>query len=563
MRKSLLGSQSRDKSKPQDIFVLSSSGGVMFQFRNQQWRLSAVLIQAFLFLPLIIVATVIAPNFASAQTWTVAPDALFSFTRFDGEYSPTTSLVYFLGGRLEDNSTDGSVWSYDPVTGTYTDTGVDMPVPISNYTIARVTDGSGNELFMIFGGRDNNGVVVNTVQGYNPVTNTTVDYTATDPYPELTSPGGVEVVNNKAYSFGGFDAVVTTAACHVFDITAADGARWSSCPDLNLSRSYIGTAVVDGVIYAMGGDTWDGAALIAQTITEKLDTANPTAWDDAGVADLPVACDEFRAFGFDTNSGYDVAGKVIAAGCGQWPNAIADSSSYDVATNTWDTTFADLNVIRRNHAGAFIPTIATATGTPGMWVWGGYDSTGGAVLATPEYFTVTEVTPACLYSNDFNDATMEWIEEKPTVTQPGDGFLHLTPLKKKAIAVADASFTPASTGTYTFDIQFSGGTDPKNWLYFSRIDKKNQLEVLLKIATGKVVVKDRNGSVLAKAKADFTFAPSTPYQVVINYDGTNIDVTINGTPLIIDFVPSRSLPAGNIGAAAKDNTLLLDNVCVN
>ena len=310
--------------------------------------------------------------------------------------------------------------------------------------------------------------------------------------------------------------------------------------------------------------------LIAQTIVEKLDTANPVAWDDAGVSDLPVACDESRAFGFDTNSGYDVAGKIITASCGQWPNATAESMSYDVATNTWDQTFPDVINIRRNHAAAFLPAIDAplkpnggVTGTPGMWVWGGYDSTGAAVLATPEYYLVTIVTPACLYSNDFNSAGLTWIEEKPAVTQPGDGFLHLTPVKKKAIAVADASFTPASTGTYTFDIQFSGGTDPKNWLYFSRIDKKNQLEVLLKIATGKVVVKDRNGSVLAKAKADFTFAPSTPYQVVINYDGTNIDVTINGTPLIIDFVPARSLPAGNIGAAAKDNTLLLDNVCVN
>jgi hypothetical protein len=235
---------------------------------------------------------------------------------------------------------------------------------------------------------------------------------------------------------------------------------------------------------------------------------------------------------------------------------------FDVAANTWDQTFPDLINSRRNQAGAFIPDL-TATGTPGMWVWGGRQTDDTIILATPEYFTVTIVTPPCLYSNDFNDATMEWIEEKPDVDQPGDGFLHLTPVKKKAIGVADASFTPASTGTYTFDIQFSGGTDPKNWLYISRIDKKNQLEVLLKIATGKVVVKDRNGSVLAKAKADFTFAPSTPYQVVINYDGINIDVTINGTPAIVDFVPSRSLPAGNIGAAAKDNTLLLDNVCVN
>jgi hypothetical protein len=168
----------------------------------------------------------------------------------------------------------------------------------------------------------------------------------------------------------------------------------------------------------------------------------------------------------------------------------------------------------------------------------------------------------CDYSNDFNDTTREWIEEKPTVTQPGDGFLHFTPLKKKAIAVADSSFAGASTGIYTFDVQFSGGFDPKNWLYIARVDKKNQLEVLAKVSTGKLVVKDRLGSVLAKAKADFAWAASTPYQIVVTYDGINIDVSVNGTPVIVDFVPSRILPIANIGAAAKDNTLLLDNVCV-
>ena len=169
----------------------------------------------------------------------------------------------------------------------------------------------------------------------------------------------------------------------------------------------------------------------------------------------------------------------------------------------------------------------------------------------------------CAYSQDFNDTTQEWIEEKPAVTQPGDGFLHLSPVKKKAIAVADASFAGASTGTYTFDIQFTGGLLAKNWLYITRVDKKNGLEVLIKADTGRVVVKDRNLAVLAKAKGLFTFTPNTPYQVVIAYNGTTVDISINGTPVITGFTPARALPTANIGGAAKNNDLLIDNVCVN
>jgi hypothetical protein len=91
------------------------------------------------------------------------------------------------------------------------------------------------------------------------------------------------------------------------------------------------------------------------------------------------------------------------------------------------------------------------------------------------------------------------------------------------------------------------------------VDKKNQLEVLAKVDTGKLVVKDRRFAVLAKAKADFTWVPGTTYTIVINYDGTNVDVSIDGTPLIVDFVPSGPLPAANTGAASKLNSMSIDS----
>ena len=95
------------------------------------------------------------------------------------------------------------------------------------------------------------------------------------------------------------------------------------------------------------------------------------------------------------------------------------------------------------------------------------------------------------------------------------------------------------------------------------MDKKNALEVLIKAGLGRVVVKDRNLAVLAKTKGLFSFTPNTPYQVVIGYNGTTIDITINGTPVITGFAPARTLPTANIGGAAKNNSLLIDNVCVN
>lgn len=359
-----------------------------------------------------------APPSAAAQVWTTAPNAPFSWTRFDAEYSFATGKVYFLGGRLPQGTapdTDGSIWSWDPITGNYADTGVDVPVPVSNYTIARIVDASGTEALAIFGGRQTGGGVVATVQAYYPATNSTATF-ANDPFPVATSPGSVEVVDGLAYVFGGFDATAMIADTYIFDIDAADGFRWTTGPPLGLASSYHASAVVDGVIYAIGGDTWDGSAnLFARATVEKLDTTQtPLAWDDAGVADLPLVCGEMRAYGFDSASTYELAGKIVVAGCGQWPAELAESLIFDVAANTWDQAgFPDLNQARRNHAGAFLPYGPGSGGLPGLWVWGGRQGSDATLLATPEYYGFLAGTALIFVDGFESGSTAAWSSTVP------------------------------------------------------------------------------------------------------------------------------------------------------
>ena len=125
--------------------------------------------------------------------------------------------------------------------------------------------------------------------------------------------------------------------------------------------AYQNGAVLDGKVYSIGGDTFDGAALTAYADVLMLDPANLGAgWQTKAPILTPSSgvpgCDESRAFGFDTASGWSLAGKIVLAGCGQWdqtPTTLPDSFVYDGASNTW-ATFAPLNEARRNHAGAFI-----------------------------------------------------------------------------------------------------------------------------------------------------------------------------------------------------------------
>jgi hypothetical protein len=319
-------------------------------------------------------------------SWTLGPTAPFGYSRFDGQYDAATGRIYFLGGRLADNSTSGEVWYYDVAAKTYTDAGVAMPVPVSNYGIAALTDANGLG-FYIVGGRDNNGAIVTTVQVYYPGTNTaaTVD---SDPWPGKTPMNCVSLpamgaisVGGKAYLLGGTSFAANgcaddnSAQTWRYSPMGTAGHRWKQMPSLNLARGYITPAAIGKKIYAIGGDINSGGSLFAQSTVEAW-TPGDASWDDAGVADLLEGCDESQAFGF-TKGG--LANTITLAGCGQWPVANANVEQYDQAGNTW-SAIGTLNVARRNHAGA----VYGSGRKPRLFILDGYDMNGGGPLTSSE-----------------------------------------------------------------------------------------------------------------------------------------------------------------------------------
>jgi hypothetical protein len=305
-------------------------------------------------------------------------DTTFAGTRFDGEYVASSKRVYFLGFRTTANATDGSVWYYDTAAKTYTDTGVDLVTPVSNYGIAALNDANGLGLY-IFGGRDANGVIVDSTQVYYPATNTAA-VVATDPFPGETPAGcvslpanGVQAVGNKGVVMGGASFAANgcvddnSAQTWVFDPMAAAGARWTQGPNLNMARGYVTPGLLGQTIYAIGGDTNAGGVLTAQSIVESWKIGD-ASWNDAGVADLPQACDESQAFGYTKGK---LKNTVTLAGCGQWPNAVKDVLQYSSTGNAWSNV-GTLNDNRRNHAGALVGKGKKAK----MYVFGGYGEPG-------------------------------------------------------------------------------------------------------------------------------------------------------------------------------------------
>jgi hypothetical protein len=293
-----------------------------------------------------------------------------------------------------------------------------MPVPVSNYTVALLQDTTGWGLY-IFGGRDSTGLTTQAVQAYYPATNTTMTYTGTDPWNGRTAsnclpfPGGVAVHNNKAYVFGGYAA--GTAPCPqdemsdqtwVFDPMAAAGSKWTNAnAPLSLARAYIASATLNGMVYALGGDVLGGTLLEVRPTAERLDPANLAGGWQA-IADMPMpsggalpGCDEGQAVGL--SSQYNPNGVIVYAGCGQWPEEFADTFIYTASTNTWAPSDL-LNMDRRNHAGALVPPLGTAS-TPAFWVFDGRQDADTNILTTTEYWTVS-FTPTSVELSRFEGA---------------------------------------------------------------------------------------------------------------------------------------------------------------
>jgi subtilisin family serine protease len=332
-------------------------------------------------------------------SWQYGPQTGFQFTRFDGGFYPVDGMVYFMGGRLADNNTDGSVWSFDPVAGTYADMGVDLVEPISNYKMHLLQDEAGAWAFYVLCGRPAPGGVIASVQAYYPDTNTTVLLDPADDYPGAVScTSGVQVVyDNKVWVAGGFDGAANHAETWVFDPTAAMGSKWTQVASatLSLARAYMTGAVVDDLIYAIGGAYFDGATLINVPTVEVLDpNAATPVWDDGAAADLPEECSSSRAWGFDSDSPYvdpdgtPFAGKIVSA-CGFWSDENDHVFVYDTGLDFWEA-FPFLNDDRRDEAGEFLPPMGGQrdNGMPGMWVWGGRQDSDANVLVTSEYYDV-------------------------------------------------------------------------------------------------------------------------------------------------------------------------------
>ena len=177
-------------------------------------------------------------------------------------------LLYAVGGTPAgqvDPLPTGTVEAYDPATNTWT-TKQAIPAPPFGDAVAVV-----NGILYAIGGvapSSSGAVVSGTVQAYDPVSNT---WTTKAPMPTPRLGFGVGVVNGILYTVGG-DAAGT--------VEAYDPATnaWTTKQPMLTARSGLDVGVVNGMLYAVGGATGnnsDGIPIIVNTL-EAYDPATNT-----------------------------------------------------------------------------------------------------------------------------------------------------------------------------------------------------------------------------------------------------------------------------------------------
>ena len=188
---------------------------------------------------------------------------------------------------------------------------------------------------------------------------------------------------------------------------------------------------------------------------------------------------------------------------------------------------------------------------------------GGTIASWTLTIQTDGIPLPCEFEDQFNDGVLTFDELNPHVQETG-GSLVLTPASKKAYAVSDDSIFPGiANGAITSEIMFSTSGDPKEkgLMVTHWRGKKNLMEIQFNIKKGKVIVKQKEGSVLAKESGIFDFEFDTNYTVEARYTGTFYEVRINGT-LVVTLSPVGTLPVGILGFQARGLTQSMNNVCV-
>ena len=187
----------------------------------------------------------------------------------------------------------------------------------------------------------------------------------------------------------------------------------------------------------------------------------------------------------------------------------------------------------------------------------------GTITVEGQTLTIDQAA-GCLFCDDFEDGILasNWDYAMPSWSETG-GQLVGTPASRKALAVAAPAFAGCVNCSIHTALSTTGGIGGRAWVLGWYIDKKNSVQLLMKEANDKWLLKQvSGGQVVAKTKFAAPIDPGTTYVVDLSFDGTSIHVSIDGVERML-LAPGAPMSVGTVGFQVRSTTAAFDEIAVN
>lgn len=262
------------------------------------------------------------PDFTEISWNTLTPSPL---ARSEAQKAVVDGKMYVFGGYTNTLIPDSTrVDVYDPNKNAWTRVS-DMPIATTHAGTAV----DGKDIYIaggVLGTADGKLLTASqNVWKYNVETDA---WSSMPKLPQARGAGELSVVNGKLHFFGGtgFDRFEAKGDHWVLPLDS--NTSWQPATPLPNPRNHLADAVIDGKIYAIGGQHGHNDNLVTQNSVHMWNPANPNTW--TAVASLPKPVSHIAGATFVMGNRIIVAGGEVDHG-----GSVSDVTAYNLLTNTW------------------------------------------------------------------------------------------------------------------------------------------------------------------------------------------------------------------------------------
>ena len=263
----------------------------------------------------------LAPAWPALEWKKAAPSP---FARVESPAAVVDGKLYLFGGFTETLDASNQLDVYDPASDTWSRK-KDMPTRLTHLNPAV----DGNTIWFAGGFKGKHpGPVTAEVWKYDAASDA---WTAGPPLPEPRAGGGLAVVGRSLHYFGGYKTDRDTNPPDHWSLPLDGGKDWQLEADLPDPRGHVSAAVLDGKLYALGGDHGHDKTQIDVSSCHRFDPA-AKKWSE--IASLPDGRSHFES------STIIHQGRILIVGgrCNSSKpprNVVGDLLQYDPKANAW------------------------------------------------------------------------------------------------------------------------------------------------------------------------------------------------------------------------------------